>query len=103
VANLVVAALLQGDYTLAGRMMEKDLFHEPYRKELIPNYDTIREEAKRQGAYSTILSGAGPTLISFVPAEQGTTIANALQKILPDYNVKALNMCTEGLQVSYQE
>jgi homoserine kinase len=103
IGNLVVAALLQGDYKLAGRMMERDLFHEPYRKELIPNYDKIREEAKQQGAYSTILSGAGPTLISFVPAGQGTTNAKALQQILPDYNVKALNICTEGLQVSYQE
>lgn len=103
IANLVVAALLQGDYTLAGRMMEKDLFHEPFRKELIPNYDKIREDAKGLGAYGTILSGAGPTMISFVPAGQGTTIAGALQQILPDYNVKALNMCTEGLQVFYQE
>ncbi|WP_068676349.1 homoserine kinase [Oceanobacillus sp. Castelsardo] len=102
IGNLVVASLLQGDYKLAGRMMERDLFHEPYRKELIPNYDKIREEATELGAYGTILSGAGPTMISFAPTGQGSNIAKSLQKILPDYNVKALNICTDGLLVSFK-
>ncbi|WP_085993546.1 homoserine kinase [Oceanobacillus senegalensis] len=98
ISNLVVAALLQRNYSLAGRMMEQDLFHEPYRAELIPNYDVIRKEAKRNGAYGSIISGAGPTMMSFVPVGKGQSIANEMKKALPDYHVKALQIDIEGLK-----
>ncbi|WP_156290361.1 homoserine kinase [Oceanobacillus salinisoli] len=101
VSNLVVASLLQGDYKLAGKMMERDLFHEPYRAELIPNYDKIRNKAKENGAYGSIISGAGPTMMSFVPAGSGGEIANNMQSVLPDYDVKPLKIDTEGLKITY--
>ncbi|RKQ33270.1 homoserine kinase [Oceanobacillus halophilus] len=101
VSNLVVASLVSGDYALAGKMMERDLFHEPYRAKLIPNYDKIRLRAKEFGAYGSIISGAGPTMMSFVPSGNGATIANKMQTILPDYKVQALNIDTEGLKITY--
>src|SRR5690625_4417017 len=42
ISNLMIASLVAKDYTLAGKMMEQDLFHEPYRAALIPNYQTIK-------------------------------------------------------------
>src|SRR5699024_1838292 len=66
VSNLMISALLTGDYELAGKMMESDLFHESYRAKLIPNYYDIRSNARKLGAYGTVISGAGPTMISFV-------------------------------------
>ncbi|MEC5425462.1 homoserine kinase [Virgibacillus sp. C22-A2] len=99
ISNLVVAALLSGDYKLAGKMMEKDLFHEPYRAELIPGYHDIKLEAKNNGAYGTVISGAGPTMISFAPKGEGSGIANHMQRILTDYQVSALTIDQEGSQV----
>src|SRR5699024_8783565 len=67
VSNLMISAFLTVDYELAGKMMESDLFHESYRAKLIPNYYEIRSEARKLGAFGTVISGAGPTMISFVP------------------------------------
>ncbi|MGM8211241.1 homoserine kinase [Virgibacillus sp. W0430] len=100
ISNLMIAALIAGDYHLAGKMMEKDMFHEPYRAKLIPDYTKIREEATRLGAYGTVLSGSGPTMISFVPSGKGASIAEELQKNLPAYEIKSLKLDPNGLQVS---
>jgi len=99
VSNLMISALLTGDYKLAGKMMESDLFHESYRAKLIPNYFDIRSEARKLGAFGTVISGAGPTMISFVPNGQGPIIAEQMRTILPDYEVDALQLDEKGLQV----
>lgn len=99
ISNLMVAAIASGDYTFAGKMMEEDLFHEPYREALIPNYQTIKQEAKAHGAYGTVISGAGPAMISFVPWGKGQDIARQMQEKLPAYEVAALNIEQQGLQV----
>jgi len=99
VSNLMISSLLTGDYELAGKMMESDLFHESYRAKLIPNYYDIRSEARKLGAFGTVISGAGPTMISFVPNGKGEEIANAMQSHLPDYEVAALQLDEQGLQV----
>ena len=99
VSNLMISALLTGDYELAGKMMESDLFHESYRAKLIPNYFDIRSEARKLGAFGTVISGAGPTMISFVPNGKGTSIAEKMGTILPNYEVEALFLDEQGLQV----
>lgn len=63
VANVSVAAICQGNWALLGEMMEKDRFHQPYRKALIPHYDALIELVK-EDVYGTFLSGAGPTMIA---------------------------------------
>lgn len=99
VSNLMISALITGDYELAGKMMESDLFHETYRAKLIPNYYEIRSNARELGAYGTVISGAGPTMISFVPNGKGEEIATEMQQVLPDYKVLALALDEQGLQV----
>lgn len=99
VCNVMIAALLTKDYVLAGKMMENDQFHEPYRAELIPNYETIKQKANELGAYGTVISGAGPTMISFVPQGQGKTIAKQMQEVLPTYHVSDLLIDNNGLRV----
>jgi len=101
VSNLMISALLTGDYELAGKMMESDLFHESYRAKLIPNYFDIRSEARKLGAFGTVISGAGPTMISFVPKGKGAAIAQKMQSVLVDYEVTALNLDQNGLQVKH--
>ncbi|MBS4220389.1 homoserine kinase [Bacillus sp. FJAT-49711] len=100
VGNVMIAALVSGNYQLAGKLMEEDLFHEPYRSSLIPNYDNIRQEAKLAGAYGTVISGAGPTMISFAPTGNGEAVASQLQKLLPSYEVIVLKMDQAGSRVN---
>lgn len=101
VSNLMISSLLMGDYELAGKMMESDLFHETYRAKLIPNYYEIRSRARELGAFGTVISGAGPTMISFVPNGKGNFVAEEMQKFLPAYEVESLQMDEAGLQVTH--
>jgi homoserine kinase len=100
ISNLTFTALVQGDYELAGNMMEKDRFHEPFRKQLIPNYDWIRETAKEMGAYGTVISGAGPTMVSFVPTGKGDAFVEHFSSALADYRIECLKMDVDGLKVT---
>lgn len=99
ISNLMVSSLLTGDYKLAGKMMESDLFHESYRSKLIPNYYVIRSKARQFGAYGTVISGAGPTMISFVPRGKGEVIAEKMETLLPNYEIDALQIDEKGLQI----
>lgn len=99
ISNVMIASLIAGDYHLAGKMMEYDQFHEPYRAKLIPNYDLIKQEAKKLGSYGTVISGAGPTMISFVPKNKGQSIATEMDKQLTDYQVTVLKIDNQGLQI----
>lgn len=103
ISNLMVSSLLTGDYKLAGKMMESDLFHETYRAKLIPNYYEIRAHARELGAYGTVISGAGPTMISFVPQGEGEKIAEKMRTIFPDYDIEKLEIDEEGLRVKTYE
>lgn len=103
VSNLMISAFLTGDYELAGKMMESDLFHESYRAKLIPNYYEIRSEARKLGAFGTVISGAGPTMISFVPQGKGAIIAETMNNMLADYEVVALKLDEDGLQVKHKK
>jgi homoserine kinase len=101
ISNVMIAALLTGDYILAGKMMENDLFHEPYRAALIPDYSEIKQTARQYGAYGTVISGAGPSLISFVPKGQGPEMAKQLQTLFKEHQVLALKLEQDGVQVKY--
>jgi homoserine kinase len=99
ISNVMIASLLTGDYELAGSMMERDIFHEPYRAELIPNYETIKQVAKKAGAYGTVISGAGTTMISFVPKEKTAAITAHMAAQFPNHDVAMLEIDKNGLQV----
>ncbi|MFD1065094.1 homoserine kinase [Oceanobacillus locisalsi] len=99
-SNIVVAALYSKDYALFGKMLENDLFHEPFRKVLISHFDLIRENAKMLGAYGTALSGAGPTMLSFVPKGNGEAVKQEMAKQLEGYQVKLLKIDTKGVSIS---
>lgn len=99
ISNLMITALLTKNYELAGKMMEEDQFHEPFRAKLIPYYEKIKREAKKSGSYGTVISGAGPSMISFVPQGKGDEIANHMKKSFPDYEVAAIQIDYNGIQI----
>jgi homoserine kinase len=95
-ANLLVGALLSENWELAGKMMEQDLFHQLYRKPLIPFYDEVEKSAKANGAFGVALSGAGPTVICFTEQGKGMQLAQSLQQKFPIMDVKLLNIENKG-------
>lgn len=60
IGNMLIAALYAKDYVTAGQMMMQDVYHEPYRKHLVPHYEMVR--AVISGDCYAFLSGAGPSI-----------------------------------------
>ena len=98
-ANVLVAALLSQEWEMAGKMMERDLFHQPYRKKLIPFYDDIENYAKARGAFGVALSGAGPTVLCFCEKGKGKALEDELETAFPDMTIKLLNIDYKGSNV----
>ncbi|MEH7331300.1 homoserine kinase [Neobacillus drentensis] len=95
-ANLLVAALLSQNWEVAGKMMEQDLFHQPYRKPLISFYEEVEQVAKSNGAFGVALSGAGPSVICFTEKGQGKLLSQVLQSEFTEMTVKHLNVDNDG-------
>ncbi|KAB7706265.1 homoserine kinase [Bacillus aerolatus] len=98
VANVLLAALSVGNYELAGKMMEKDQFHEPYRLELIKELPEARKLAKAAGAYATVISGAGPTILTFAPKGKGADVASVFRDQFTHCDVKQLAIHTGKIE-----
>ena len=102
-SNVLVAALWQEDWENVSRIVEKDLFHEPYRETLIPFLTPVRKLAKDKGAIGTYLSGAGPTVMVLSSKENAPSIAQHLKEQLPselgNYNIRVLTVDQVGVRV----
>ena len=102
-SNVLVAALWQEDWENVSRIVEKDLFHEPYRETLIPFLTPVRTLAKEKEAIGTYLSGAGPTVMVLSSKENAPSITHYLQEQLPSelgtYNIRVLSVDSLGVRV----
>lgn len=89
-SNVMLTAISLGDWELAGKMMEKDVFHEQYRKTLFQDFDHIRTTCHELGAYGLTISGAGPSI--FIAVKEGTQeeIAKRLEMEFPYYRAIAI-------------
>lgn len=99
IANVAIAALLAGDMVKAGQAIENDLFHERYRQELVREFATIKKVAKRNGAYATYLSGAGPTVMVLADPDKMPKIKAELEKQPFKGKLHDLQVDTEGVRV----
>ena len=99
IANVAIAALLTGDMIKAGQAIESDLFHERYRQELVREFATIKKVAKKNGAYATYLSGAGPTVMVLADPEKMTKIKADLEKQPFKGKLHDLQVDKEGVRV----
>lgn len=99
VGNVMVAALLCGNYQLAGKMMKADLYHHPYRKKMVPHMDAVENAAPGLGAFGVALSGAGPAVLSLAEAGMAPEVANGLRKVLPDMEILCLEIDQAGSTV----
>ncbi len=99
IANVAIAALLTGDMVKAGQTIENDLFHERYRQELVREFTTIKKVAKKNGAYATYLSGAGPTVMVLADPDKMPKIKAELEKQSFKGKLHDLQVDTEGVRV----
>lgn len=87
-ANVLVAALVSGDWGGVGEAMRGDLFHEPYREPLLPDLPRMRRLAYESGAYGAALSGAGPSVIAFTPAGRGPGLRDRFAEAFPSFGAR---------------
>lgn len=102
ISNQLLAALMTQQWELAGKMMSADLFHQPYRKELVPFYEDVQEKAAGSGAFGVALSGAGPSILCLAEPGKGKALSESLQKVLSGFEVHSLKIDKEGCQTSYE-
>jgi len=96
---VLAAAIVQNDWGMVGQMMEKDGFHEPYRKRLFPDFDAIRLACKELGAYGMTISGAGPSLFVAVEAGLEDEVAEKLTALFSYYNCIAVRPSATGSMI----
>ena len=80
-ANVMILALQNQDYKLMGKLMMKDAFHEPYRQPLISEFEALKETALKNGALATVISGAGPTVLTLCEVEHIDKVLDKLKAI----------------------
>lgn len=94
-SSLLVAALASGQLDLIKTAIQ-DRIHQPYRAALIPGMLDILEQAPQHGALGAALSGAGPTLITFVD-ESNTDPAKLEQFLLTSMKKEGIEATTMWL------
>lgn len=99
IANVAVASLMAGDLEKAGKAIQSDMFHEPFRQLLVKEFCPIKQTAQELGAYATYLSGAGPTVMVLAPKDKEDAIVTALEQLDLDGTVHRLHVDTKGIQV----
>lgn len=98
IANVMIAAVINGNLPLAGKMMEEDRWHERYRQKFIPHLASIRQLGKDEGAYGCFLSGAGPTVLILSPEDKTTRLMKTLQALDKNATIERLSIDREGVQ-----
>ncbi|MFK3938409.1 homoserine kinase [Alkalihalobacillus sp. NPDC078783] len=100
VGNVLTAAALTGNWELVGEMMSRDLYHQPYRKQLIPIMDKVITFAETQvDIYGAALSGAGPTILCITKEGMGVQVAHTLTQAFEGIEVDVLKPSKKGVQL----
>ncbi|ANU10280.1 homoserine kinase [Planococcus antarcticus DSM 14505] len=97
--NTMAAALVRGDWKVAGRMMQKDVFHEPYRKDHFPDFDAIQQSCLELDVFGSAISGAGPSLFIAVKKGQEKRVAAQLAAKFPLYECLAIRPSSTGIKI----
>jgi len=83
----LIAGLYTKDYDLIA-MSTQDVLVEPYRKNLIPDFDYYRDTALKNGGLSFGISGSGPSMFTLSKGLQNAgAVEFALKKALKEKNM----------------
>ncbi|MDP2778533.1 MAG: hypothetical protein Q8O48_12915, partial [Anaerolineales bacterium] len=89
---LVVDALRSGDLGLLQKVMD-DRIHQPYRLKHISGGMAAYKTAKRFGAAA--LSGAGPSIIAFVPPDDAERAKAEVQSVFEERGIETRGIVTK--------
>ena len=89
---LVVDALRNGDLDLLQKVMD-DRIHQPYRLKHISGGMSAYKKAKQFGAAA--LSGAGPSIIAFVPPENAEQAKVEIQSVFEERGIETRGVITK--------
>jgi homoserine kinase len=103
IANVLVAAILQDNWKLAGEVMKKDLFHRPYRLPSIPEWQRAELLMEELPVYGATLSGAGPIILFFVPKGKGKEVQLQLRSHYQEQIVEQVSVDADGSTVEVIE
>lgn len=98
IANVFTAATLKNNWKLAGELMTQDLFHQPYRKHLVPDLEDVQRLAVEFGAFGAALSGAGPTLLIFTAVGTSKSMKSYMEMNFTGYKCIELLPANSGIQ-----
>jgi homoserine kinase len=88
--------LATGDAALLRQALD-DVLHVPYRRALVPGYDTVVTDAMNAGAFGATLSGSGSSMVAVGRREQSAAIAAAMQAAFAAAGLPAESFVTAGL------
>lgn len=97
-AALLVLALAQGDFEAFAEAM-RDSLHQPYRTSMFPHVEPMIVAARNAGAFGACLSGAGPSVLSFVDPEVVPDVVTTLESVARDVGVPG---CARVLDIEYE-
>ena len=82
----------------------QDKVHQPYRKALIPNFDSVEAAAIAAGAYGVVISGAGPTILALSNLPSAQNVAQAMKQTWESVGIETLaivlQLDTDGVKIS---
>ncbi|WP_040253971.1 homoserine kinase [Psychroserpens mesophilus] len=99
----LVHALHTEDYNLLSESLV-DVIVEPYRSQLIPHFDAVKETSLKHGALGCGISGSGPSIFSLCKGEeQAMKVRDAIQKVYSqtsiDFEIHLSKINTEGIKI----
>ena len=102
-SGLMTASLFSGELHNL-RVAVQDRIHQPYRSGLIENYDNVFRMSYELGSLGTYVSGAGPTIISMIDAENAETfgkncISHLSDKNITGWRVEILSAAPKGAEI----
>lgn len=82
------------------RASMQDMLHQPYRKGLIPGYETIEEACHENDCHAVYLSGAGPTIMCLSDQDDiESRLSQVLSKLKQRWVIRKLTIDTEGIKI----
>jgi len=82
-ATALVVAFMTADGELARRALD-DLYAEPRRASMIPNFADVKRAALDAGAFGCSISGSGPTIFAITETSSSKACADAMRRAMRD-------------------
>ena len=95
----LIHALHANDYDLIHRSLQ-DIVIEPYRKQLIPLFDDVKNGAMLSGALGCAISGSGPSIFSLSKGKE--TAVNVEYRLKNIYKQTPIEFYTFVSQINTQ-